>query len=239
MGAGSKKGPARTRSRRRKPLPDLRPRGHTFPEPPDERGRRIEPPSEDNIHGLAVKHGFPPEFDLVGHLNWRWEWWRGSLQHGPEPIGADRKRLLREIGQRANALADAIERTGGPERKLLLEAFLAYELDLGDIERKCRQLARSASIAQRQVEPSKRGQKGDPAFDDLLYGLWRTYQKAFGADAPRLSRSDRYDGPFFKFSNDVLRLFGIEKSNNGLGKAIEKILRAADRVDAAAASSPN
>ena len=215
-------------SPKRTQLPDCRPKGHTFPEAPDQHGRRFEPPPAERIRQLASQHAFPDHFDLVGELQWRWEWWRGSVQEGREPLGSDRRRLLRAIAHLADDLAEAINRTGSTERKLILDAFLHYHLDLAALERDARRLARSSTVAAKLVTSSKRGQRGDPATDELLYCLWRTYIRAFGPDAPRLSRTDKYDGQFFRFADGVLKLFGIRKSNNALGKAIEKALRIAD-----------
>lgn len=225
-----------------KELPDLhRPAGAVIvhPEALDEYGHRPEPPSTEQLAQLARKHGFQVPFDVASDLEQLWYWWRGRLQVRPEPLGTERGYLLQELARRAGELADALRHAGDNEKKLIKEAFPSWRLDCDAILRNAWRLEVSSKAAAKQVTASRPGQQGDPVTIDLLGRLWRVFRKAFGANAPRISRSDKYAGAFFEFADDVLHAFGVGKSNNALGKAIEKALRAVDRQDAEAKVSPN
>lgn len=211
------------KERKRKELPDLRPRVYSFPEAPDAKGRTWSPPSEEEIRELATRHGFPPLFDLVGELENRWFWWRSGVQVGPPPAASVHRKFLQELALRANSLAEAVGKAGILERRLIFDAVLPQHLDLSVLERNSRRLAAAASVAARNVPPSVPGARGDPDTIELLCKLWRVYRSAFGSNARRLTRTgDRYSGRFFNFANDTLRLFGVRKSNQSLGKAIQK-----------------
>ena len=242
MASHNKVDKRKLRQRKSKELPDLhRPEGVVIirPEALDEYGHRPEPPSTDQLEQLARKHGFQVPFDVTGELEQLWYWWRGRLQVRPEPSGTERGYLLQEVARRAGELADALRHAGDNEKKLITESFPVWQVDCEIMLRNAMRLEASSNAAAKQVTASKPGQKGDPATIDLLGRLWRIFRKAFGADAPRISRSDNYGGAFFEFADDVLHDFGVAKSNTALGKAIEKALRAVDRQDAEAKVSPN
>lgn len=210
-----------TTKRKAKRLPDLRPRGYTFPEEADEAGRAPAPPTPEEINRLAAKHLFPKEIDLAAELTERWYWWRSYVHIGPAPLGSVRKMFLQKMALRADGLVEAISKLGPAERNLILA--ISPQLDLDSLERTVHELERTSQIAARRILLSPAGRRGDQDTLNLLCKLWRLYQNAFGGNAPRITRSgDAYSGKFFDFADDVLRLIGIHKNNNGLGKAIEK-----------------
>jgi len=221
------------KARKRKELPDLRPRVYSFPEGPDSTGRIPSPPSEDEVRRLANRHGFPAQFDLVRELEDRWFWWRTDVQIGRSPAASVHRDFLRELALRARLLNEAVSKIGILERRLIHNAVLPPHLDLDLLERHSRHLAAAAQVAAKGVPPSARGARGDPYTIELLCKLWRLYQSAFGPNARRLTRTgDQFSGRFFDFANDTLRLFGIRKSNQSLGKAIQKAQAAVAARDA-------
>lgn len=209
--------------RKRKELPDLRPRGYTFPEGPDEDGRSHSPPTDEAIHALAERYHFPPDFDLAGRLRHQWEWWRADMQIGPDPTAQERRAFLHELAERAERLNDALSKAGTVERGLILDLYPPGTLKLDELRAGAHHLATAARVAERRVTPSRRGARGRVETVELLCKLWRTYRAAFGTDAPKLSRVGTvYGGAFFDFAGDTLRLFGVRMSNASLGKAIQK-----------------
>jgi hypothetical protein len=242
MASHDKVDKGKPRQRKSKGLPNLhRPEGVViiFPEALDEYGHRPEPPSLEQLDQLARKHGFRVPFDAAGDLELLWYWWRGRLQVRPEPSGTERGQVLQAVARRAGGLADALRHAGANEQELINGAFPSWQLDCETLLRIALRLEVASKTAAEMVAASKPGQQGDPVTIALLSRLWRIFRKAFGAAAPRISRSDKYGGAFFEFADDVMRVFGVGKSNNALGKAIEKALRAVDRQDAEAKVSPN
>ena len=210
-------------AKKRKVLPDLRPRIYSYPDQPDDTSRRDSPPSPEKIQKIAARHGFPVGFDLVEKLEDRWVFYHADVYSGAPPSGAVRRKFLRELADRAALLEDAITKAGNVERKLILDSIPSGRLDFDGLERGARELALAARVAEGNVPRSRRGARGNPETIELLCKLWRVYRAAFGDNAARLSRTGtRYGGRFFDFANDVLHLFGIRKSNDGLGKAIQK-----------------
>jgi hypothetical protein len=223
-----------TIKRKKKGLPDLRPRSYTFPEKPDEKGHTHTPPAPQAIHHLAKKHGFPRDLDLATELTERWFWWRAYIEIGPGPQGSERRRFLQQMASRAGALEEGLDKIGSADRTLILET--SPQLALDSLRRSVHELGVAAQFAARRVPKSRAGRRGDPDTIELLCKLWRLYHKAFGANAPRITRSgEKYSGRFFEFANDVLRLFDIRKTNNALGKAIEKAQSVVDSSDPAEA----
>ena len=187
------------------------------------------PPSEDAIRLIAATHGIPESADLPRRLEEEWYWWRQSKQLGSPTPGAVRRQFLREVARRALALEESINKAGADERRALLDTFPPTRFNLDALATGAHDLWLAASIASRHVPKTKAGHPGDPATHSLLCKIWLIYREAHGAGAPKISRSDEYGGAFFRFAEDVLRVFGERKSNNALGKAIEKALAAVKR----------
>jgi len=221
---------------KRKELPDLRQRGYTSPEGPDENGRVPVPPTKEKMTALGKRHRIPPSFDLADQLEWRWFWWRASDQIGPAPRGAERRDFLFELARRAEQLEEAISKAGGVERGLIFDTFPPSRLDIDRLARDAHNLAIAAKVASRHVTPSRAGARGNVSVIELLCKLWRIYREALGPNAPRISREGtRYGGPFFDFAQDVLELFAARRmSNASLGKAIQKAQAAVTARDAEA-----
>jgi hypothetical protein len=218
----------------RKELTDLRPRVYSFPERPGKDGRAWSPPSDVQLRELALRHGFPLDFDLAHHLEDSWFWWRADMQAGKPPTAAARKEFLKELARRAESLADAVNKAGIVERRLIFDVIPPARLELDKIALDSHNLAQAAKVAVRRVRPSKKGARGDPDTIELLCRLWRIYRSAFGASARRVTRSgNQYSGRFFRFAEEVLRQFGVRrKSNMSLGKLIEKAQAAVGRREA-------
>lgn len=227
-----------TSRRKSRELPDLRPKVHRFPEPPNNNGQQPTPPTRAKIESIAIRHGFPPSCDLVSEIERRWEWWRGDVQKGADPPATVHKKFLVEMAKRAKALEDAIERAGIVERRAIFDSVARHNLDLQLLERQLKWLRRGATAGARTVPPSRSGARGDPTLLNLLCQLFRIYTTAFGANAQRITKTDKYSGPFFDFTFDVLREFGVQKSNQALGKAIEKAIAAVDLAIAEGRLSP-
>jgi hypothetical protein len=149
-----------------------------------------------------------------------------------------RKKFLRETARRAKQLEQAIEYVGSIERNAILEIVGSHNLDLNAVKRSVHFLWLGATAGARNIPPSQRGRHGDGPFIELLCKLFRVYLKAFGENAPRLSKTHRYSGRFFSFAEDVLKTFGVRKSNHAIGKAIEKAIAAVDRWNAKNRVSP-
>jgi hypothetical protein len=230
------------RRRAARELPNMRGRGYTFPEGPGGRS----PPTDDEIAGLAQRHGFPVTFDLAGRLTHCWEWWRGSMQMGPEPPAKAHKEFLAELADRAQALEDALERAGAIERRAIQATIAAHELDLEKLRRSVRRLRLGAMIGTKTIARSPPGAHGDAPLAQLIFQLLRLYVGAFGPEAPRItkgaaaSNGQIYSGRFFDLVDDVLRLpsFDVQKSNLALGKAIERVIRLVKRRGIELTSSP-
>lgn len=211
----------RTRGRKRYQLPDLRSTTYTLVEPGC---------SDDEIREIHRKHHFPDETDLRALIRNAWFWWQPAWKAAPDPPASVRRRYLAETAARAQALEEALTHAGAVERSALRAAVGSHNLDLEELGRSVHSLCRAAKIAGKQIPRSKPGRRGHRADTNLLEMLYRVFCNAFGQDAARVSKSDKYGGRFFEFADDVFRLFGAGKSNAALGKAIERMLKALDRV---------
>jgi hypothetical protein len=230
VAAGSRKAVARRRKAHS--LPTFPPNHYSYPEDAAAEGAQHVRPSAEAIQALAAAHGFPTSFDLVEELHERWFWWRADVSMGRTPAASAQKRYLRELSARAAALEEALRTLpdtlhdelmdvgGGPER-----------LNLAALRWQAYQLWVNAWAAAGRLTPSRAGAPGDPALLQLIVKLRRMYCAAFGPNAPRLSKSDRYGGKFFTFVESVLALFGVEKSNAALGRLIARALKDIDRRD--------
>jgi hypothetical protein len=224
----------RARRQRKRPLPDLRPRGYTFPEGPGGQ----QPPEHHALLELATRHRFQnPEAVAATLADDVWFWWRALVQIGPTTPAAQSRELLRAIQDRAAALAEAIASCGQRETTLLHE-WTTRQLDLPKLQEHLHDLQLTARIAAGHVPSSKRGRPNGPAgwVARKLTTLWL---EEFGERARRLSRRSKlnranpgsrrakdnvramYSGPLFDFVSDTFALFGIEKSDEAIGKAIE------------------
>lgn len=249
----SVRAPSLSRKTRRKGvLPNMRWGSHRFPEGPNGRSR----PTSNDIEALARTHDFPESFDLVRRLTFCWEWWRGNVQHGPRRPASEHRKFLNEIARRASALEEALTKAGSEVIKAIaiadehqraigrdgLGRLVAPtgifdpqkpKLDLNALRKSVHELSRLATVAARSLPASSAGPRGSPDLINLLADLARIYRSAFGNDAPRITKADKYSGKFFDFVVDVLGLpaFGVTKSNSALGQAINKARALVDRRD--------
>ena len=210
-------------SKRRRPheLPEFPPDSYTYPES-SQNGHGKTAPDIATLRAIAEKHGFPPEIDLAEKLDERWFWWRFDVVTGRHPSASVQRKFLREVTRRVASLGQALDRVPEFLRRSILECAGGSErLDVSSLRQALHVLRSASFAATERVQPSHPGAWGNPELIDLLMKLHRIWQEAFGANAARIGKADRYRGKFFDFANDVLKVFGIQKSNQALGKAIE------------------
>ncbi len=218
------------KKRGQRDLPDLRPRVHSFPEPPDADGNVPEPPSTEQIEALARKHKYPVGFDLVNPIHSAWFWWNGRTQTEPEPPMAVHRSFLEEMARRAEALEESLTKAGSVERSAILDTVGTHNVDFENLRQSIQWLRRGAAAGAAKLKPTRAGPRGDEETLRLLCKLFDLNVKAFGQNAPRITKAEKYEGRFFDFAADVFQMFGIRKSNKALGKAIEKAIKRVDRT---------
>jgi len=206
-------------------LADLRPGVHRFPEPPDAGGNVPEPPSVEQIESLGRKHKYPDDFDLVKPIHGAWEWWRGRTQTGPEHPMADHKTFLKKMSRRAEALEEAIDKAGSVERSAILDVVGSQNLDLKVLRRNLQMLRLGANAGAANLKQTRAGPRGDEETLVLLCMLFELNVRAFGSNAPRITKAEKYSGRFFDFAAEVFQMFGIHKTDDALGRAIEKAIK--------------
>lgn len=140
--------------------------------------------------------------------------------------------FLKKMARRAKALQESLIRVGGVgvERSAILDAIGTDNFDLDDLNRRVGVLFVGATIGAKQLKRTRSGRRGDQETLRLLCKLFELNVEVFGESAPRITKADDYQGRFFDFADDVLQLFGIQKSNAALGKAIEKAIKIVDRT---------
>jgi hypothetical protein len=207
----------------------MRPRTYSYPEPPDADGNVAEPPSSEQIEALALEHQYPVEIDLVKPIQDAWYWWRTHTQTEPMPPMADHRRFLKEMARRAAALEESLIKAGTVERSAILDAVGSQNMDFEGLRRSVQWLRRGAGTGATGLKKSRAGPRGDDETLRLVCKLFELNVKAWGQDAPRITNAGKYSGRFFDFAADVLQIFGITKSNDALGKVIEKAIKIVDR----------
>jgi hypothetical protein len=229
--SGSKRSPKQKR-RKSHQLPTFPPNHYSYPNSHGPDGKRDEPPHQEGLRLLAQRHGFPPDFDLAEEIEDRWFWWRFDTVTGRMPPATVQRQFLREVSKRAAAIEEAIDKLPDDLRDDILESVGGpAHLNLHQLKWSAHFLRMGCIAAVKKIPPSRRGARGNPELIRLLLKLFRLYRRAFGTNAARITKADRYGGRFFEFANDVLVAFGIHKSNQALGKAIEKAIADARRRD--------
>jgi len=219
------------KKRKGRELPDLRPKAIKFPEPPDANEKVPEPPSAERIEALGRKHKYPDDFDLVNPIQSAWEWWRGRVQAGQDEPAAIRRRFLRTMSRRAEALEECLAKAGSTERKAIFDSVGSHNVNFSSLQQNLRMLRLGAKAGAKNLQPTQPGPRKEENTLRLLCKLFELNVRAFGQDAPRISNNlNEYSGQFFDFANDVLELFGIRKSNAALGKQIEKAIKIVDKT---------
>ncbi len=224
---GARRGETLKKSGKRN-LPDFRPGVHRFPEPPGANGKVPEPPSAEQIEALGRKHKYPDGFDLVKPIQSAWEWWRGRMQIAPEYPTTAHKDFLKEMARRAESLGEAIDKAGSVERSAIFDVVGSQNLDLKVLRRNLQMLRLGANAGAANLKRTRPGPRGNEETLALLVTLFDLNIKAFGQKAPRITKADGYEGPFFSFAADVFQMFGIHKSNAALGRAIENAIKIVD-----------
>ena len=209
-------------------LPDLRPRTIKFPEPPDADGKTPEPPTTEQIKVLARKHNYPEGFELVKPIQESWYWWRGDLQTGQDEPAAIHRRFLTTMASRVEALEECLTKAGSTERNAIFDSVGSDNVDFNSLQRSLRMLRLGAKSGAANLERTRAGPHSDEKIPRLLCKLFELNVRAFGHDAPRITKSNQYSGRFFDFADEVLQLFGISMTNDALGKQIEKAIKIVD-----------
>ena len=97
-----------------------------------------------------------------------------------------------------------------------------------------RKLKQNQNIRLREIKTSTLSNTGDEALSTWVSDLAGIFMEA-GWGKPGLSKSDvdgkGYSGPFFRFfSNTSIRVMKNNKSNEALGKFIQRVLRSRDKL---------
>ncbi len=211
-------------------LPDLRPKAIKFPEPPDTDGNTPEPPTPEQIEKLARKYNYPADFELAKPIQDAWHWWRRDIQTGQDEPAAIHRKFLETMARRVKALEECLAKAGSTERRAIFDSVGSHNVNFSSLQQNLRMLRLGAKAGAKNLQPTPTGPRKEENTLRLLCKLFELNVKAFGQDAPRIAKSDHYSGQFFDFADDVLKMFGIPKSNAALGKQIEKAIIIVDKT---------
>lgn len=178
------------------------------------------------VTDLAACHKFPTDFPLENHLLAAWTWFEHHQQVAQRPpvTGKSIAIVLREISRSASALRDALARGAAPVRVALNRA-IEHAVEIDPLMTDLRELEVSAEIALTNIDASNGGRPVDRAFRSLLFDGCRIYLRAFGVNAPTITKADTYSGPLFAWCTDLFGAFKVNpKTNDAMGKAIERTL---------------
>jgi len=138
------------------------------------------------------------------------------------------KTFLKAMARRAEALEEAIDKAGSVERSAILDVVSSQNLELLDLKllrRNLQVLRLGANAGAVNLKRTRPGPRGDEESLTLLVTLFDLNVRAFGPNAPRITKASKYEGRFFDFAKEVFQMFEIDKTDDALGRAIENAIK--------------
>ena len=123
----------------------------------------------------------------------------------------------------------SIDKAGSVERSAVLDVVGSQNLDLKALRRNLQMLRLGANAGAVNLKRTRPGPRGDEESLTLLVTLFDLNVRAFGPNAPRITKASKYEGRFFDFAKEVFQMFEIDKTDDALGRAIVNAIKIEDR----------